>query len=361
MTMSRPLLSCAVAFALLGFGCTNDPGVTPGVDGGGGGTDAPMPGTDAGPGVDAAGPGGECFTLNFPTVTIAASTEPTQCVVMRLSNLTAIHVGQIVNTLGAGSHHFIVYRTADTTERPTPFDCTPFLDTLNPANGSPLMITQRTDETLTLPTGVGFTFEPNQMIRLEMHAVNFGTAPIDVTASAEFCTIPDADFTDEADFLFIGTPDISLPPRTTTTIGPMLFTAPSELAGANFFGITGHTHQFGTNVRISTAASASGARTSVYDVMPWSWDEPETVSHNPPFTIPSGGGFEFECDYDNTSDATVTFGESAMEEMCFFWAYYYPSVGGGRVCIHTTRGGSPIDVCCPGGALCSLISGFLGG
>ena len=39
--------------------------------------------------------------------------------------------------------------------------------------------------------------------------------------------------------------------------------------------------------------------------------------------IPDGGGFRFTCSWNNTSDTTVRFGESAEDEMCFFWAYYY--------------------------------------
>ena len=34
------------------------------------------------------------------------------------------------------------------------------------------------------------------------------------------------------------------------------------------------------------------------------------------------------------------FGESANNEMCFFWAYYYPSKGA-YVCVHTDAGGRP--------------------
>ena len=57
---------------------------------------------------------------------------------------------------------------------------------------------------------------------------------------------------------------------------------------------------------------------------------------------------------------TVGFGEGANDEMCFFWAYYYPSHGA-RVCVHTTQTGSPIDICCPGSGLCSVLRTLLGG
>ena len=70
-----------------------------------------------------------------------------------------------------------------------------------------------------------------------------------------------------------------------------------------------------------------------------------------------GGGFEFECSYMNTSNEEIGFGESANDEMCFFWAYYYPSKGS-KVCVHTEQvgGTNGLNVCCPGDpTLCDLI------
>jgi hypothetical protein len=165
--------------------------------------------------------------------------------------------------------------------------------------------------------------------------------------------IADADYKYEADFLFIGNPDINLPAGAKTTVGPAFFTVPAEYADANFFAITGHEHQYGTNVKVSTAANATDPGTPVYDVPGWTWSEPKTVFSDPPFKVPAGGGFNFSCDYENTSAAPVKFGESANAEMCFFWAYYYPSHGA-KVCIHTNKTGTPLDFCCPGSPYCSF-------
>jgi hypothetical protein len=75
-----------------------------------------------------------------------------------------------------------------------------------------------------------------------------------------------------------------------------------------------------------------------------------------PFSIPAGGGFDFSCTYYNDTTMEVGFGESANAEMCFFWAYYYPSVGS-KVCIHSDE--YEVDLCCPGDNLCSLIETWL--
>ena len=63
--------------------------------------------------------------------------------------------------------------------------------------------------------------------------------------------ISDDDFRDEADFIFIGNPDIKLPPKSTHVLGPSFFEMPHELSGVKFFAMTGHEHQLGTNVQVA--------------------------------------------------------------------------------------------------------------
>jgi hypothetical protein len=321
--------------------------------GGAGGAGSGASGSTSGAG--GAAPGTKSYVVKFEPVTVPPGTERTQCVVKKLGNDEIAHIHQIHNQLPNGSHHLIVYRTNDTQEQLTPFDCQPFTDTLDPTKGSPLMITQKHEEWLNLPDGVAFTAQPGTMVRLELHYINATVSDIQVSATSTFYTMPDADYKYDADFLFIGNPDIKIAPHTTATLGPTFLPLPEDLTGVNFFGITGHEHQWGTNVQVSVAASKAGPDTSVYDVKDWLWSEPATVYHDPPFTVPQGGGFRFTCSWNNKGDTQVKFGESANDEMCFFWAYYYPSKGA-RVCAHTDQVGS-FDLCCPGNALCSQLFG----
>ncbi len=252
----------------------------------------------------------------------------------------------------------IVYKVADTVEQVTPIDCKPFTDTLNPAKGSPLIVTQKKDDLLQLPPNVGYTLDANQMVRLEVHYINPGGSPVTLTATSTFIPIADADFKYEGGFLFIGNPDIQIAAHSTFTLGPSFFKLPPEYANANFFAMTGHEHQYGTNVTVDAVASAADPGTSVYNVPGWLWSEPKTQTFSPTFKVPANGGFRFTCDWNNTSSQSVSFGESANQEMCFFWAYYYPSTGA-KVCFHTSQGpGGGGDVCCPGPSqICSFFGG----
>jgi hypothetical protein len=309
---------------------------------------------------DAAVATGDKYELHWGPVEVAPGTEDTQCVVVKLSNATDIKVHQMHNILGPGSHHVIVYRDdMDTVEKPTPYPCQPFTGALNPSGMVfPMMITQRQDDLLTLPDGVAYTLKANQMIRIEMHYINSSDAAIMAQATTEFYAADVASIHDEANILFIGTPDINLPAGSTQTVHE--FFSPSraslDLSAAKFFAITGHTHQLGTDMQVSTAETNGGAgAVSVYAPTPFVWSEPETTTHKPEFMVPTGGGFDFKCTYHNTTSTNVKFGESANDEMCFFWAYYYPSKGS-HVCVHTTQFGG-VDVCCPeaGPTVCGML------
>src|SRR6476646_6804339 len=119
---------------------------------------------------DAGGTGGNSnsYSLTVGPLVIPAGTENTQCIVKRLGNPMPLHVGSVHDVLGSASHHMVVYKVNDTVEQTTPFDCRPFQDAAT-GNGAPMIISQKSDDTLTMPPGVVYTLDANQMIRVELH------------------------------------------------------------------------------------------------------------------------------------------------------------------------------------------------
>jgi len=319
--------------------------------------DAPKTPGDSGPPINGTDAGdtpltGTKYTLQWGPVTVQPHFEGTQCVILQLSNDTDIKVHQLHNTLSTGSHHMIVYRDNDPKDaagQTTPVNCQPFTGALN-ASGmvAPMMITQKQNDPLTLPSGVAYTMKAHQMVKLEMHYINSGDDPIQVQGNAEFYAADPTTIHDEADLLFIGTPDIKLPPGMMTTVNQ--FFTPSrakiDLSGSKFFAITGHTHKLGLDMKVGLGTSNGATPTMIYAPNPFMWAEPLTASFiGNEFEVPQGTGFNFTCTYYNNTAGQVQFGESANDEMCFFWAYYYPSQGA-HVCVHSdTYGG--LDVCCP--------------
>lgn len=319
-----------LATLLLSFSvaCGSSDVGTPGGMGGSGGSGGAA-GSGGGAGVGGSGgafvPPADSFSVKWGPTMVPAGTENTQCVVKRLGNTEPVSIHEIHNALGATSHHFIVYRVNDTTERPEPYSCVPFTDTLN---DPPLIITQRSDDRLTLPDGVAYTIEPDQMIRLELHYINVSAAPQMAEATSTFIPMPAEEVEHEADIMFMGDTNISIPAMSEATLGPSFIQLPSRFNGVSYFAITGHEHQWGTNVHVEVAQSAGATGIPVYDVENFQWDEPQTVTYNDAqFSVPDGGGFKVTCDWNNRSNQSVGFGTSVDDEMCFLWAYYFPSQG----------------------------------
>jgi len=349
-----PFVTFVAVSALVACGSTSNP-----LASSGSGAATTSSGAGAGTTSSSSGAGGgqslESYTVSWGPVAVMPGEENTQCVVKKLGNAAAFHAGTIHNVLNVGSHHMIVYKTNDTVEQPTPFACKPFTDLLHPEKGTPVMISQKSDDTLTLPQGVGLAVAAEQFVRLELHYINTSTAPLMVTATSTFMQMPEAQVKDEVGFFFGGDVDINIAPQSMATVGPAYIPLPTQLEGVNFFGITGHEHQWGTDVTVATTTAKTGTDTPIYDVPNWQWNEPKTVYLNPAVQVPQNGGFRLTCTFDNLSTNTVTFGESAAtNEMCFFWSYYYPDKGA-LVCAHSDKIAGGLDLCCPGNPICAQV------
>jgi hypothetical protein len=255
--------------------------------------------------------------------------EGTKCIKVLLGNADAVDIGEIHNTLSPASHHLVVSAVTDPTETESGlFDCRPFRAVLI---GAPLTVTQKHDDVIRMPEGVAFPLAARQLMHLEMHYINTGTETQDVTAVSELYPLASPGSVQEASFLIVGNLDIQIPPHSKYETPSAYVELPEAFADVNFYAATGHTHRFGTRATLAVAAGDAGPTTTIYDPQPFSWTDAELEYFDPPVKVPPGGGFRFDCAWDNPTDTTVTYGESALQEMCFFWTYYYPRRDGNRV------------------------------
>ena len=269
-------------------------------------------------------------TITVPQV--APGEESTKCLKVRLPNANAVEIGRVHNTLSAASHHLVVSAVTDPSETESDlFDCHPFRAVLI---GAPLTVSQKHDDTVLLPQGVAFPLEASQLMHLEMHYINTGTETVDVTATSNLYPLaaPGADI-QEASFIIIGTLDIQVPASSEYEHPWSYVAMPDAFAGVNIYGATGHTHRFGTAARLALADANGDNPQTIYDPSPYSWSEAELKFFDQPVHVPAGGGFSFQCAWNNPTDSVVTYGESALQEMCFFWTYYYPRKDGPRTLI----------------------------
>jgi len=292
------------------------------------------------------------YSVEWGARPVAPGVEGSKCIVRSLGNTVPVRVNSVETNLGPTSHHMMIYRERETAERLEPFECVSFVNALN-AHFAPMFIAQKLSDVLTLPPGVAFTIQPGELIRIELHYIN--TTDLDSTADAKvtFHGIEETEFKDEANFFFVGTPDVLVPPQSVSSLGPMYFPLPSGYENLQFFAITGHQHRMGTGVTVDVVPDPQTPGGAVYSPAAFQWNSPQTVYHDPPFSVPAGGGFRFSCQWHNTSDQVLRYGGSSLDEMCMFWTYYYPSQGT-KVCFHTEIPLS-FDSCCPGAPGCGTV------
>ncbi|APR76576.1 Hypothetical protein A7982_01923 [Minicystis rosea] len=278
----------------------------------------------------AAGP----LTAETGAIRLAAGQESTVCRTFRLGNDTPLLLRRITAELGTGSHHLILYRSADTQESPTPTACTPFGGILG-GGQVPIMIAQSAHAELSWPEGVALRIEAHQMVKLEVHFLNTSASDLEAHAEAELEGVPEEQGKElaKSDISFWGTTKINIPPNGTQDTG-VLFQ--SGIAGTKAFATTTHQHRLGTRFEVWYAASDAADPSDTEPLAETtSWADPPLYQLDPELAFDGQNGLKYRCEWKNPTSTTVTFGESALQEMCFFWVYYYPSRGF-DVCIDGT-------------------------
>jgi hypothetical protein len=342
-----------LAFALIiagTFGCGNRGIDGSGGSGGGAGGSGGMGGAGGSGGMGGAGgsggmgggggsggSSGGTFSVSIGPIPVPHGKETTQCILIKMPTTVEQDIVVIQTALAPGSHHLIAYRSDATQENLTPTPCSSFEGVLN--GEAPIFIADSAASTMKLPTGVSYHFPAGQMLRLEAHYINASTTT-DIQGMGTVTFTPGAAMTYQpADIMMCGSvkslscqtgggiaagqPNVALP------VGTYRGGSSVDLTKLKVFGLTSHEHSRGSGVKIWKASASSPTATQLYDNPDWS---------NPPLTVydddhllsfATGEGLSWQCSYDTSAETKkMCFGESAANnEMCFIWAYYYPSVG----------------------------------
>jgi hypothetical protein len=206
---------------------------------------------------------------------------------------------------------------------PEPFNCLPFAG-IAAGTDQLIMFATKDGQTFTLPDGVAQEIPANTNVRIEAHYINATADGIQGRGSVTFHGVPKASAPpyQATNFMLWGTTHISVPASAPASTGP-LFQA--GIPGTHFLLVTTHQHRLGTRAQVWASKQQGDMSAQIADDHDWS---------NPAWTVlPTGfdfdgsSGLTFQCDWMNTTNQAVTFGESALNEMCFVGGYYYPSHG----------------------------------
>ncbi len=276
-----------------------------------------------GSGSSSSGSGNTDLQASIGPIPLSPSEETTVCMVMPLGNTEDVVLNGFDMKLAPGSHHLIAYLTTAAPTVPNTFSCAPFTGV---AFGTdiPIAFANAEDVTFAFPKGVAMDIPANSNIKIEAHYINATSKPLQGQGQVTFHATPKSSAPpyQAANFLAAGTPKISIPPNSSYSTGP-LFTSPPS--GTHMVLVTTHEHRLGTRAQVWASAKAGDLSHPIADDKDWA--NPAWRTLTPQIDFDGTNGLTYQCDWTNTTDQTVQFGESALDEMCIIAGYYYPSRG----------------------------------
>jgi hypothetical protein len=255
-------------------------------------------------------------------IPLTAGQETTVCVVKPLGNADDIVLRSFDMNLAPGSHHLLLYLT-DAGPTDTPYPCTPFTGVAI-GNDVPLAFANTEQVSFAFPDGIGMDIPAGSNVKIEAHYINTtasdlqGQGQVTLHGTAKSA----AGAYQAANFLGFGTLNIHIPPNSSFSTGPIFQAAQ---AGMHLMLITTHEHRLGTRAQVWASSAAGDMSNQIADDKDWA--NPAWRLLSTPVDFDGTNGLTYQCDWTNTTDQTVTFGESALDEMCIVAGYYYPSQG----------------------------------
>ena len=168
------------------------------------------------------------------------------------------------------------------------------------------------------PDGIALKLPAGQQVHINLHLFNIGDAVLTGVSGVEVRETTPSAVQHEARVEITGQNTLNIPPGVSTQMG--MCTASSAI---NIVSFQPHMHQLGTHLKYTITPTA-GSPLVLYD-QSYTFDGQEHVMIDPVYALHAGDQLEIECTYNNTTGATVTFGESSKDEMCLAGMTVYPS------------------------------------
>ena len=223
-----------------------------------------------------------------------------------------------------GSHHLLAYRT-DLNNIPLgqdgDWEC--YSGGFLQHNRGSYYEAQEPDSYRELPPGIAHKFEPGEVVILQTHYVNASTEALDAHVALTLHTVNPAEVEQEAGSIIFSNTNISVPPHGKQRV-TMTCKIPFDIHPAQLWS---HMHKWGTRFVATTddSEAAVALGDSLYTELSWNEPKPRTYPHDPPITIRAGKTITFSCDFENDTNNTLKYGDSAVtNEMCLLHGTYWP-------------------------------------
>lgn len=172
---------------------------------------------------------------------------------------------------------------------------------------------------LQLPEGIVIRLPAHTQIMIQTHWINATDSAVDGQAAFNVHVEDPSPDHITSQLFTVATTQLTLPVGAGT--GHAECTVQRDMS---FFLMGGHEHEWGTHVRM-TVTPSGGQPTMIYDT-PWEasyqFNPPRnSYTKDAPFQMHAGDKLSVDCDYDNTTGATLQF----PKEMCVGFGYWFPS------------------------------------
>jgi hypothetical protein len=277
---------------------------------------------------DAAGGGGDWQPLIAGDWSLPSGSEGYQCVYATVER--DLYIKAFRPLIPIGTHHTVltVYQGSSPTDGIHP--CSAGTNGENMIYGSGVG-----SPDFVFPAGVGLHLPAGTRLLLNLHLYNASDDPITGSSGTLFLEASPGEIEHEAELVLAGpTFTLTVPTGITTQSGNCQISNITSTP-IQVFALSQHMHKLGRRLR--STVTRGGETFELQDAM---YDfEHQTFQYvEPHIELRPGDVLTTYCTYENTpetnppSGATVRFGDSSDDEMCFTDLVYYPAQGANFIC-----------------------------
>lgn len=274
-----------------------------------GGTGAGAAGSGGAEGLD---PGSEWKTLLTGDWTLAAGTEDYVCVRHTIKEDIYIKAFEGINPLGT-HHTFLTMGPPSGPDGVTQCEATE-------NHGKSIFGSGVGTNPIEYPEGVAIKVEAGSQMLLNLHLFNATADELSGTSGTKMLPIDESEVEFIGQSLTAGAFDLSLPPHQESSVSGSCTVS----SNTTVFAVQPHMHQLGKHMKVVAESSVDGEQ--VLHDAPYDFEQ-QLYYPVAPLQLSAGDSVQFECTWENTTDRTVGFGDSSLDEMCFVALYRFPAEG----------------------------------
>jgi hypothetical protein len=236
--------------------------------------------------------------------------EKTVCVFLDLPSDVDLQVVKLEQRNSGYAHHFILFR-GGTAHEPGVGDCPSTLFIQH----APIYPGTRNQPAFAMPDGVAIPLAKRQPLILQLHLLNAGDTPVVEELRMNIYAGDPADSYQRAGVVGGSDFDFEIPAHQQFTATQRCYLT----SAMKLFALTSHSH----SRTLSFDVLANVSTMPIYHNE--SWSEPQVGQYAPALELGTFSWLEFSCTWFNETDAPIRYGETADDEMCMMFGYYYPA------------------------------------